>query len=248
MSFPNYLGQVFFAIKNTTTFSRGLREMLGEVIEGGIFTGDNMITFSKSMGFLEDEKFMAAVNRHVDNNTERSVIWRQTVVAWAAREGLRREGDFVECACYKGTTARIICDYLDFDKLDRTYYLYDLFEPAEKGEHRPMPELSAELYAKVQARFADFSNVKVTQGSVPEILHQVAPEKIAFLHIDLNSAPAEIGALEILFDRMSPGAILILDDFGWTFYKEQQRAENAWLGARGYKVLELPTGQGMVIK
>lgn len=97
-------------------------------------------------------------------------------------------------------------------------------------------------------RFADLSNVTVSQGKVPEVLHDVAPEKIAFMHLDLNNADAEIGALEILFDRMVPGAVLILDDYGWLAYRAQKDAEDPWLAQRGYRVLELPTGQGLVIK
>jgi len=97
-------------------------------------------------------------------------------------------------------------------------------------------------------RFADMPNVVVTQGAVPEVLHQVAPEKIAFMHLDMNNAAAEVGALEVLFDRMVPGALLVLDDYGWAVYRDQKLAEDAWLAQRGYQVMELPTGQGLVIK
>ncbi len=248
MDFPNYLSGVFFAIKDEESFGKGMRQALKQVKHGGIFAGDNMVTFSKNMSFLTDEKFMAAVRRHINTDMEKGIIWRQAVVAWAAREGLKREGDFVECACYKGTTARIVCDYIDFGNQNRNYYLYDLFEHDPSMPHHAMTEHSKDLFAKTKARFAEFPNVTVTQGAVPEVLHKVAPEKIAFLHIDLNNAAAEIGALEILFDRMSPGAILILDDYGWIFYHEQKKAEDPWLAKRGYHVLELPTGQGLVIK
>ena len=44
------------------------------------------------------------------------------------------------------------------------------------------------------------------------------------------------------------GGVLILDDFGWIAYRAQQVAEVAWMAERGYHILELPTGQGMVIK
>ncbi len=248
MDFRNYRGTVFFAIKDKDNFARGMNHMLAEVVAGGIFTGDNMISLSKNMGFLDDADFMQAVSRNVSSNVERSTIWRQAVVAWAAREGLRREGDFVECACYKGTTARIVCDYLDFGKLDKHYYLYDLFEHDPTMPHHAMSGHSQELYATTQARFTDLPNVTVTQGAVPAVLHSVAPEKIAFMHIDLNNADAEIGALDLLFDRMSPGAILVLDDFGWVYYHAQHKAETTWFAKRGYRVLELPTGQGLVIK
>lgn len=154
----------------------------------------------------------------------------------------------MECACYKGNSARIVCDYLDFGKSDKHYYLYDLFEHSADMDHHGMPEHSADLYGQVKQRFADMQNVHLTQGSVPEILHQVAPKKISFMHLDINSAAAEIGALEFLFDRIVPGGVIILDDYGWLGYRAQKDAEDPFFAARGYRVLELPTGQGMVIK
>ena len=41
---------------------------------------------------------------------------------------------------------------------------------------------------------------------------------------------------------------MILDDYGWQPYMQQRLQEEPWLQARGHYVLELPTGQGMVIK
>jgi GMP synthase (glutamine-hydrolysing) len=41
----------------------------------------------------------------------------------------------------------------------------------------------------VQARFADLPNVVVTQGRVPEVLAEVAPEKIAFMTADWAELP-----------------------------------------------------------
>ena len=92
------------------------------------------------------------------------------------------------------------------------------------------------------------SNVVVTQGRVPDSFAQAAPDRIAFMHLDLNNADAEIGALEVLFDRMVPGAIMVLDDYGWLGYRAQKLAEDPWLERRGYRVLELPTGQGLLVK
>lgn len=43
------------------------------------------------------------------------------------------------------------------------------------------------------------------------------------------------------------GAI-VLDDYGWSVYREQKLLEDAWFAERGYQGLELPTGQGLVIK
>ena len=110
-----------------------------------------------------------------------------------------------------------------------------------------MPQRRA-LFADVKARFADLKNVDVIQGSVPEILQEQAPKQIAFLHLDLNNAEAELGALGVLFDRVVPYGVVILDDYGWSHYRAQKDAVDPFFEARGHRVLELPTGQGLVIK
>ena len=215
----------------------------------GIFTGDNVFTYGKNLSFYSNEKFMEAFEKHVETDIERATIWRMAIVAWGAFNGMRLDGDLVEIACYKGTTARIVCDYIDFiNKKDRKYFLYDLFDHDEKMNHHNMPEHGEDLFEKVKARFKEFDNVIVTQGMVPQSLEINCPEKIAFMHLDLNNAEAEIGALEILFERMVPGAVLVLDDYGWLAYRRQKIAEDNWFQKRGYQVIELPTGQGLLIK
>ena len=75
------------------------------------------------------------------------------------------------------------------------------------------------------------------------------PEAISFMHIDLNNAAGELAALEVLFDRLVPGGIVVMDDYEWAgIYRAQKKAEDPWFQARGYRLFPLPTGQGMLIK
>jgi hypothetical protein len=83
---------------------------------------------------------------------------------------------------------------------------------------------------------------------VPDSFSEALPERIAFLHLDMNSSNSEIAALDILFDRVSPGGAIVFDDYGWLSYQAQQHAEDAFMAERGHRILELPTGQGLVIK
>ncbi len=115
-------------------------------------------------------------------------------------------------------------------------------------DHHALSGHTRSLYEQVRQRFIEYPEVHVIKGSVPEILHTHAPEKIAFMHLDVNSAAAEIGTLELLFDRIVPGGMLVLDDYGWLAYKDQKQAEDIFFAERGYHVLELPTGQGLLIK
>lgn len=245
-----YLTDLFFGLRDRPAFFAALNGVLKNIKSTtGAFTGDNLVTFSKNLSFLTDVEFMRAYNAHVTTKVERGIIWRIAVVAWAARNGMRLQGDFVECACYKGITARIVCDYVNFGaEADRTYYLYDLFDHDVSMPHHHMPEHSGTLFDEVKQRFSHLSNVVITQGRVPDSFVTAVPDKIAFLHLDLNNVDAEIGALEVLFERMVPGAIMVLDDYGWLGYRAQKLAEDPWLEKRGYRVLELPTGQGLLIK
>jgi hypothetical protein len=247
-----YLSGLFFGVGDRKVFFDGISGALNAVTDNwrrGIFTGDNLITFGKNLSFLEDQAFMTAVETHAGTDVEQGIIWRTAVLCWAARNGLRRPGDFVECGCYRGTSARIVYDAVGFaGETDRQYWLYDLFEFPEGSAHTKMPEMGGDLFERTRDRFAGLPNVHVIKGSVPDVLHRGTAERVAFLHIDMNAVAPEIGALEFFFDRLEPGAVIVLDDFGYFGYRAQRDAERAWFAERGYHVLELPTSQGIIIR
>jgi hypothetical protein len=217
-----------------------------------IFAGDMLITFDRNMGFLEDARFVEAFNANAATGIEKTLIWRLHVLCWCALNGLRREGDFVECGVFHGFCSAVAARYLDFGSRDKQWYLYDTFAgiPVDQLDNgKPSPRMYAEqgLYEACRQRFAAYPNVHVIQGRVPDVLHGRTPEKVAFLHLDMNSAPAEMGALEFFWERLVPGALVLLDDYGWRGYRAQKLAEDPFFAARGVQVMELPTGQGIVM-
>jgi O-methyltransferase len=227
-----------------------LVQELGDVSDprSGWFVSDNLLTYGRSRGFLTDQRFVAAVVAAKPTSAERSLAWRTHTVCWAARSCEQLDGDFVECGSYRGYTMDVVLHYLN-GLVGRRLWLYDLFDPSgAEGEGARMPEHSPQLHANVLARFAQWPNVTVTRGKVPDILATAAPERIAFLHIDMNNVDAERGAIEYLFDRIVPGGIVIFDDYGWTSHRDQMAAADIFAASRGLSVLELPTGQGMVLK
>jgi predicted O-methyltransferase YrrM len=64
----------------------------------------------------------------------------------------------------------------------------------------------------------------------------------------MNSAASELAVLNALFERVSPGGMIVFDDYGWSGYIQQKIAEDKFMTQRGYTILELPTGQGLVVK
>jgi hypothetical protein len=218
------------------------------------FAMDMLITVARNMGFLEDAAFMQAVNEEARNDQDRSLLWRLHVLCWAATSALKLEGDFVECGVYRGFSTAVIARYLRFAGLPRRWYLYDTFTgiPADQinagDKESALSYREPALYEDVTQRFASYPNIRVVRGRVPEVLQEASPQSIAFMHLDMNSAAAELGALKHLYERLVPGAFLVLDDYGWYYYRQQKIAEDPFFRERGCLVLELPTGQGLVVK
>lgn len=235
---------------------QSILERLQVLYGGNHFIGDMMCIFGRVFSFTEDAVFMEAAKNNAIWPTDQSRIWRMHTLVWAARSALLLDGDFVECGVFTGLSAGTVVDTLGFGDVAKSFYLYDTFDglaseyssEAElsrtEGEYAVLPA----IYPQLVGRFSAFPNVHVVKGVAPDILYEVSPEKVAFLHLDLNAAQAELGALDVLFERVVPGGFVVFDDFGHIRGKEQNIAERAWMSARDYNVLELPTGQGLVIK
>ena len=101
---------------------------------------------------------------------------------------------------------------------------------------------------RVRANFSEWPNAVVVRGTVPDILDAVSFGEVAFLHLDMNSPRAEQAALELLFSRITPGGIIIFDDYGWKQFQKQKESADRTMAERGHVILELPTGQGLVVK
>ena len=215
-----------------------------------------LICFGRNLSFRHDKKFVSSFYDSVTNEQEHSLIWRLHTLAWAAKNALNVEGDFVECGVFKGFCSSVLLKYLDFQDMPRQAYLYDTFEglPEKTSTEKERRDWdytrydSEAIYNGVREKFSKYKNVNIIRGIVPDSFEVAVPEKIAFLHIDMNSEKAEMLALERLFDRVTPGGMIVFDDFGWTSNINQMKAELAFMNQRGHPVLELPTGQGVVIK
>jgi O-methyltransferase len=245
----NFITEQFYGVRDTKMFSEGISAAINSLSPDGIFAGDNLFTWSRNLGFLKDKEFAAAIDDNQPNAQELSLVWRLHTLCWAARQCSRLSGDFVEAGVYKGFTVKVICDYLNFNAMDRSYYLYDVFYHSADMKHHALSSHSEHLYDEVCARFQSYPRVKIVQGLVPESFAKAMPEKIAFMHIDMNNADAEVAVLDALYERLVPGGMIVFDDYGWIFYEEQKLAEDAWLAKRCFeRILELPTGQGLLVK
>jgi len=220
-----------------------------------VFVGEGLATWQKTLPFMEDERFMGLVEKHADLLPLANWHWNLNTVLWAVQQAKDLPGDFVELGVFKGHTTIFAAEYVQFAEWGRRWVLYDTFDGipddqvdagwATVNQNTYRGHFS---YEEVRDRFSEFPNIDVVKGRVPEILRETCPEQIAFIHMDLNNVSAEIAALDVLYDRITPGGVIVFDDYGWAVSRLQFEAENAWFADRGLKILACPTGQGLFVK
>lgn len=226
-----------------------LMKQASERVMSGIHFADNFFTWGRNNSLFDDQPFVEAWEANIETPADRAIAWRRYVLACAAYHCVQLDGDFVECGAYSGVGVKTVVDYLGGKEFPKTFWAYDLFEHQDGMLHHAMPGHGPDLYERVKAKFAGYDQVRVVKGLIPDVFAENSPDKIAYLHIDMNQAPAELAALEHLFDRLVPAGMLILDDYEWAMaYRGQKLAADPWFDARGYRVMPLPTGQGLVIK
>lgn len=154
-------------------------------------------------------------------------------VHYICRENIA--GAFVECGVWRGGSAMAMAETLRRrGNTDREIYLFDTYE----GMPEPGPRdgrLEAVLYRREQRKKQNQGWIRCSiedvqqnlalcrypstrlhfiKGMVEDTIPEHAPENIALLRLDTDWYESTKHELIHLFPRVSPGGILILDDYG----------------------------------
>jgi O-methyltransferase len=227
---------------------RALLLELRGLMADGIHFADNLLTWGRNMSAISDTAFQKAWTSNCVVHSDVSIMWRRYILCTTAYHCVQLDGDFVECGTLNGTGIKTIIDYFGKQQFFKRFWGYDTFDYNPVASHSFSGQNEG-LLQRVLDRFATYPMVRIVPGLLPGSLIGASPERIAFLHIDLNSAEYEVNVLDALFERMVDGGVLILDDYEWSgLYRAQKIAEDAWFEQRQHRVIPLPTGQGMVIK
>jgi hypothetical protein len=231
----------------------------------GVYAQDGLITVHNH-DWMRDPAFERAYARGVralDEHKDYCWHWRVHVGLWAAMAAAKLDGDFVECGVNRGFLSSAIMAHLDWDARGRTFFLLDTFagvdaravseEEVRRGAlERNRQELASGFYVsgpeRARVNFSEWKNVRIIVGSIPHTLPDVDSSRIAYLHLDMNSAAPEVAAAEYFWDKLLPGAIVLLDDYAYFGYAPQKSAMDAFAGRKGVAICALPTGQGLLLK
>jgi len=229
---------------------------------------DHLMVWHKSVDFLKDERFMAAYRRGWNSghfigrpggmDHDLHIEWRIHTCCWAAAHAAGLEGDFAECGTNTGIMSLAVCQWVDFNGLDKDFWLFDTFDgiPADQmtaeeralGREAENEHWYRECFETAKANFAPYPRARLIRGRVPETLSQAPVKKLSYLCLDMNIAAPELAAITHFWPLLVPGAVVVLDDYGWTPHVAQKRALDQFATAQNAQILLLPTGQGLLMK
>jgi len=220
------------------------------------YMADGYATKSQ-LAFLKDERFKRSYERMLlatGYPTDPGLHLRIHQALWAASIAKHLEGDFVECGTGRGMVFSAVLESLeDWSNLNKSLWLFDTFSPYHLDPVTGQPDKSLgvrDLYARdlegTRANFSEWPRVNCVAGELPGTLNTAPIKKIAFLHIDLNFATVEQDVLRRLWPLMTPGGIVLLDDYGQN--EAQNRAMNEVAIELGVQILTTGSAQGIIVK
>ena len=177
-------------------------------------------------------------------------------------------GDIVECGVWRGGSMQAAAlTLLECGDPSRHLYLFDTFEgmpPPSEHDRRLSDGAAAEdLLAKsgrdsgvwAVATLDDVQNglsripypqdnIHYVPGLVEDTVPDGAPETISILRLDTDWYASTKHELETLYDRLVPGGVLLIDDYGW--WEGARKAVDEFLESRNLPLLLLRMDEGRV--
>lgn len=199
--------------------------------------------------WLADQQFFADYRKLMDKANWHSAD-RKYFVKEIARGSFGLTGDFAECGVYTGGTALILCRQAEAQA--RHVHLFDSFEglstpSADDGDYWKPGALACSL-EQVRTNLSPFTNYTCYKGWIPSRFDAVADRLFALVHIDVDLHDPTRDALDFFYPRLVSGGAIILDDHGFSSCPGARRAALDFCRDKSESVIDLPTGQGLIVR
>ena len=144
------------------------------------------------------------------------------------------DGDIVECGVYNGNTLAFIGEINDELNLNKRIWGYDTFNGFVENSFtdkdidfktgKKVKNVSDDIFYSlndvkkniIQNNNKNFQKYTLIEGDILETLNikDNVPNKISFLRLDTDIYKTTKKQLEILYDKLVPGGVLHIDDYG----------------------------------
>lgn len=150
-------------------------------------------------------------------------------------------GDIVECGSARGGSAALMGMAMKQDWEGRKLWLFDTFEGLPKPNSNDPDYETALLYeglcrgsledvTELLKKLQLLQNCTLVKGLFQDTLPQVDIEKISVLHLDGDWYDSVMVCLQHLYDKITPGGIIIIDDYG--YWEGARKATDEFIAKR----------------
>lgn len=254
-----------------TFLSRDIKRYIRKQLDANVtFSGwgmrtDHELPWNGGIGNKEFLRASQDVKKHFEFSGDDGVnlsyvdelLWRHWIVSYCVRYAIKftnEDLDIVECGTCDGLTAFFALRELRGLGSRAKMHLYDAWAPMRNKYLLQSEKRLAGCYSnisiqRVKKNLYEFDNVVYHQGYIPESLHlePPSPEKISFLHIDLNSAMPTVEALKYFFPRLAQRGIILFDDYGCISYDSTKIVVDKFFADKPGILMPLPTCQAIYL-
>ncbi len=152
-------------------------------------------------------------------------------------------GDVVEFGCYVGTTSIYLAKLLESP---RELYLYDSFDglPDKTSRDESPAGLQFKTGELKASRKVLIHNLKRANVAMPhikkawfsELTRKDIPDTIAFAFLDGDYYESVLTPLRLIENRLSPGAVIVVDDYVNEALPGAAKAVSEWVKEKGYTI------------
>lgn len=159
-------------------------------------------------------------------------------------------GETAECGVFVGVASYFMCR--SQEGLGKRHFGFDSFEgvsePGERdGTYWQRSDLTSPK-AVAERNLKQFENVQLLQGWIPERFSEVGTYAFSFVHLDVDLYQPTLDSMEFFYPRLSPGGLLVCDDYGFVTCPGAKSAIDEFLSDKPEEFVLLSTGQGFLIK
>jgi hypothetical protein len=219
------------------------RYLLAERVARGLHP--EAILSDRGKNWLHDTEFVGIYDRFHDGRFHLTMD-RVYLLDQLAHLSAGIPGATAECGAYQGLTSYMICRRTQPGK---SHHVFDSFQ----GLSTPLP-VDGEHWAKgdMVATEQQFRqnlvgfDVEVHAGWIPDRFDEVANTTFCFVHVDVDLYEPTRDSVSFFYERMSPGGVLVFDDYGFSNCPGATRAVDEFMSDKREPVVMAPTGQGLV--
>lgn len=185
--------------------------------------------------------------------TQMQELCEQDSMIALLESSMHLDGDIIECGVYRGTSIQKMVRILAEQGSAKRLYACDSFEGFPEDEVsrvdvgffrflsriRKKFKLCADTPDRLNKIFSLYNvNGEIVKGFFSDTLGQFEDHKFCFIHLDCDIYSSYMDCLNMLYDKLVPGGVIVFDDYRSPKWPGAEKAVNEFFAAHPEEVCE----------